>query len=108
MMKAKNSFVQFVLDQIQNAGLISCKSMLGGFTIYCNGKIVALICDNQLFVKQTRNGRMMIGKVKEVSPYPGAKSCFLIEKNIEDQEWISELIRQTADDLPIPKPKRKL
>jgi TfoX/Sxy family transcriptional regulator of competence genes len=106
-MKQNNSFVQFVVDQLQDAGNISCKSMFGGYTIYCDGKIAALICDNQLFVKPTVNGRSFIGAVKEAPPYPGAKPCFLIEEKIEDKEWICELIRKTAEELPVPKRKIK-
>jgi TfoX/Sxy family transcriptional regulator of competence genes len=106
MYQRQESFVQFVVDQLHDAGNISYKSMFGGHTIYCNGKIVALICDNQLFVKPTENGRKMIGVVHESSPYPGAKPCFLIQDQIEDKEWLSELIRITAEELPAPKPKK--
>jgi TfoX/Sxy family transcriptional regulator of competence genes len=107
-MKQNNSFVQYVVDQLQDAGNISCKSMFGGYTIYCNEKIVALICNNQLFVKPTENGRSFIGTVKEAPPYPGAKPCFLIQDKIEDKEWICELISKTAGELPVPKRKIKL
>jgi TfoX/Sxy family transcriptional regulator of competence genes len=103
----ENSFVQFVVDQIQDAGSVSCKSMFGGYAIYCNGKVVALICDDQFFVKPTVSGRKMIGKANEKPPYPGAKPYFLIEDKIEDSEWIGELIRVTAEELPEPKPKKK-
>jgi TfoX/Sxy family transcriptional regulator of competence genes len=105
-MKQNNSFVQFVIDQLQDAGNISCKSMFGGYTVYCNGKIVALICNNQLFVKPTEKGRRVIGNVKEAPPYPGAKPCFLIRDKIDDKEWLCELIRQTAEELPVPKQKK--
>ncbi len=106
-MTPKDSFVQFVIDQIQNAGTVSCKSMFGGYAVYCNSKVVALICDDQLFVKPTVNGRKMIGNANEKPPYPGAKPYFLIEDKIEDREWVGELIRVTADDLPAPTPKKK-
>jgi TfoX/Sxy family transcriptional regulator of competence genes len=107
IMKQNNSFVQFVIDQMQDAGNISCKSMFGGYTVYCDKKIVALICNNQLFVKPTEKGRSVIGIVREAPPYPGAKPCFLIQDNIDDKEWLCELIRQTAEELPLPKQKKK-
>lgn len=105
-MKPINSFVQFVVEQIQDAGNISCKAMFGGYTIYCDQKIVALICSNQLFVKPTENGRHIIGTVNEAPPYPGAKLCYLVQDKIDDKEWMRELIRQTAEELPAPKPKK--
>ena len=104
-MKQKNSFAQFVVDQMQNAGNVSCRSMFGGYAVYCNAKVVALICDDQLFVKPTISGREMIENVIESPPYPGAKPYFLIEDKIEDSEWLCELIRKTAEELPVPKPK---
>ena len=81
--------------------------MFGEYAIYSDGKIVALVCDNQLFVKQTDGGRLFIGDVVEASPYPGAKLCFLIEDKVEDREWFSNLIRITAKELPTPKPKKE-
>lgn len=60
--------------------------MFGEYAIYCNGKVVGLVCDNQLFVKPTIGGRTFIGKVVESPPYPGAKNSFLIEDKFEDRE----------------------
>jgi TfoX/Sxy family transcriptional regulator of competence genes len=101
------SFVDFIVDQIENAGQISYRKMFGEYAIYCNNKVVALICDNQLFIKPTEGGKNYIGNVIESSPYPGAKLSYLIEDKFEDREWFSELIRITADELPEPKPKKK-
>jgi hypothetical protein len=66
-----------------------------------------LVCDDQLFVKQTDSGRSFIGDVIEAAPYPGAKLSFLIEDRFEDREWFSNLIRITAKELPAPKPKKE-
>ena len=100
-------FIEFVIDQVQNAGVISCRPMFGGHTLYCEGKVVALICDNQLFVKPTKAGRSFIGDVVEAPAYEGAKPSFLIEEQLEDKEWISRLIKLTEEELPVPKPRKK-
>jgi TfoX/Sxy family transcriptional regulator of competence genes len=100
-------FVEFVADQMQEAGTISFRKMFGEYAIYCNGKVVALVCDNKLFVKPTVGGRSFFGDLVEAPPYPGAKMYLLIEDKFEDREWISELVRITADELPEPKPKKK-
>jgi len=101
------SFVEYVVDQIENAGEITFKKMFGEYGIWSDGKIVALICDNKLFIKPTDGGRAFIGDVVEAPPYPGAKNSFLIEDNLEDGKWISELIRISVKELPEPKPKKK-
>ncbi len=98
--------LRFVMDQIGKAGMVTAKSMFGEYGIYCDGKIVALFCDNQLFVKPTEEGRSYIQNPVEAPPYPGAKPYFLIEEKIEDREWVSELIRLTAEALPLPMNKK--
>ena len=105
-MSSDENFVKFITDQIENAGTIIYKKMFGEYAIYCDGKVVALVCDDQLFVKRTEGGRLFIGDVIEAPPYPGAKLSFLIEDKLEDKEWISDLIRITTKELPLPKPKK--
>lgn len=100
-------FVEFIVDQIENAGEITYKKMFGVYALYSDGKIMALVCDDQLFVKPTEAGKSFIKNVIEAPPYPGAKSYFLIEDQFEDREWISNLIRLTVKELSEPKPKPK-
>lgn len=106
-MASDKSFVEFIVDQIENAGLITYKKMFGEYAIYCEGKVVALICDNRLFVKPTEAGRAFIGNVVEAPAYLGAKGSFLIDDRFEDREWISKLIRITHKELPEQKVKKK-
>ena len=101
------SFAEFVADQIDDICEITYRKMFGEYGLFSKGKIVALICDNQLFVKPTEAGRVFIGNVVEAPPYPGAKLSFLIEDQIDDTEWITELITLTEKELPPPKPKPK-
>jgi TfoX/Sxy family transcriptional regulator of competence genes len=104
-MASDQDFVSYLAEQMQAAGIIRYKKMFGEYAIYCNEKVVALVCDNQLFVKPTQAGRLFIHEVTEAPAYPGAKPGFLIEEQYEDSEWISELIKMTANELPVPKPK---
>jgi TfoX/Sxy family transcriptional regulator of competence genes len=105
-MASDQSFVEFVADQMGNAGCITFKKMFGEYAVYCDGKVVALVCDNQLFVKPTEGGRTYIGEGVEAAPYPGAKLHFLIEDSLDDREWICGLIKVTAKELPIPNKKK--
>ncbi|HTY04595.1 MAG TPA: TfoX/Sxy family protein [Rhodocyclaceae bacterium] len=104
-MASDPAFVEYVCDQITAAGQIASRKMFGDYAIYCNGKVVALICDNQLFVKPTAGGRVLIGRVVEAPPYPGAKPHFLIDDRLDDREWITGLVCATERETPAPKPK---
>ena len=100
-------FVEYITDQVDNSCNLTHRMMFGGCTLYLDGKVVALICDDQLFVKPTRAGRAFIGNVVEAPAYPGAKSSFLIEDQVEDGDWLTKLLTVTAAELPTPRPKKK-
>ena len=106
-MASDRDFVEYVVDQVDEAGIIAYRKMFGEYALYCDGKVVALVCDNSVFVKQTEGGRRFIGEVVEAPAYPGAKMSFLIEEKLDDREWMSELIKITCGELPEPRPKRK-
>jgi TfoX/Sxy family transcriptional regulator of competence genes len=106
-MASTQDYVDYIIEQIENAGVITYRKMFGEYALYCGRKVVALICDNQLFIKPTAGGKAFIGNVTEAPAYPGAKMSYLIEDNLDNSDWISELIRITAGELPEPKPKKK-
>jgi TfoX/Sxy family transcriptional regulator of competence genes len=96
-------FVEYVCEQVAGAGHITHRRMFGEFALYCDGKVVALVCDNQLFLKPSTAGRALLQRVKEAPPYPGAKPYFLIDVDLEDAEQMVRLVRATAAELPPPK-----
>ena len=105
-MASSKNYLDFVLDQVHHAGEISAKMMFGEYGIYSDGKLFGLIADNRLFIKPTVGGRNFIGDVVEAPAYEGAKLSFLIE-NLENSDWLSELVRITVKELPEPKAKKK-
>ena len=100
------SFVEYVCEQMSAAGSIAFRKMFGEYVIYCEGKVVALVCDNRLFIKPTSAGRDFVGQVVEAPPYPGAKDHFLVGEELEDREWLTNLVRLTEQELPVPKPRK--
>ena len=106
-MSTDSSFVEFIVDQVEDAGSISHRKMFGEYAVYCDGKVVALVCDNRLFVKPTEGGRTYVGDIVEAAPYPGAKPYLLVEDRLDDREWLTGLIRATTQELPIPKRTRR-
>ena len=106
-MASTQEYVDYVIKQVDNAGVITGKNMFGGYSMYSDGKLFALICDDNLFVKTTEAGRAFIKNVVEAPAFPGAKPTFLIGDKIEDRKWISTLVRITIEELPEPKPKKK-
>jgi len=107
-MATAQSTADYLTGQMAAAGPVHSRKMFGEYAIYCDDKMVAAICDDQLFVKPTEPGRQLIGTPDEVPPYHSAKPYYRIPADRwDDHDWLSQLIRVTADALPAPKPKRR-
>ena len=105
-MASNPDFVQYITDQCEGAGEIVVKKMFGDYGIYCDSTIFGLICDNCFYLKPTEAGRAKLRNVDMRPPYDGAKDYFFIE-DVDDRDYMSELVKTTCKELSIQKPKRK-
>lgn len=105
-MASRPETIAYLLDQLAGAGPVSARKMFGEYALYCDGRLVALVCDDTLYLKPTEAGRAHLGSFEEAAPYPGAKLCFLIPgERFDDADWLSDLFRLSAAELPLPRPK---
>ena len=105
-MASNIEFVQYVCEQIDKAGFISYRMMFGDYCIYCDKKPVALVCDNQFFVKVTPEGEKAFPSMPKAAPYPGAKPYLLVE-DVDDAKTAARLVKLTAKQIPLPKKRTK-
>jgi TfoX/Sxy family transcriptional regulator of competence genes len=98
VMASDQNFVYYVCDQASASGRVTSRKMFGEYALYYGETVVALVCDNRLFVKQTAGGKDLIGTPEEAAPYAGAKPHYLIAEKLDDPEWLSRLIAATARD----------
>ena len=106
-MSTQVSTIDYLLDQLDRVPDMRTRTMFGEYALYSGDKVVALVCDDMLYVKITPAGREFAGdRYEEGQPYPGAKPWMRIDLDMaEDREWLCELIRLTEEELPQPKPK---
>ena len=104
-MASNPDFVQYITDQCSGAGVIESKKMFGDYGVYCNDKIFGLICDNRFYLKPTEAGCGLLRSEDLRPPYDGAKPYFYIE-DVDDRDYLSDLVRATCSKLPAPKPKK--
>jgi DNA transformation protein len=107
-MATEQSFIDYVLDQLSSLRDVFARKMFGEYALYYDGKVVALVCDNTVYVKITEAGKKFAqGRYAEGCAYPGAKASMQIsDEDLEEVDWFAELITVTAEALPIPKPKK--
>ena len=102
------TFMAHLADQLHGFGAFSHGKMFGEYALYLDAKVVALVCDNQLFVKPTDAGRALLGPDAATGlPFSRAKPYFLASDLIDEREALARLLRVTADALPEPKPKKR-
>ena len=108
IMATKQSTIDYLLDQLSNISDVRARKMFGEYALYCQDKVVALVCDDELFVKITAEGKKFVGKnYEEGIPYSSAKPYMHVSGDmLEDQKFLGELISITAKSLPVAKPKK--
>jgi TfoX/Sxy family transcriptional regulator of competence genes len=105
-MSTSKETVAFILDQLAPLP-VRARAMFGEYGLYCDEKIVALICDETLFVKPTAVAGAFTDDAWLAPPYTRAKDYFAVPgERLDDREWLQAFIRATADALPAPKPKK--
>jgi TfoX/Sxy family transcriptional regulator of competence genes len=97
--------VDFICEQSGLGARIGARRMFGEYALYIDGKVIALVCDNTLFVKPTAPGLALLRTTDDAPPYHGAKPHFRITEQLDDRELLQRLLLVTAEALPAPKPK---
>ena len=105
-MASNTDFVQYIIDQCSGAGEIAVKKMMGDYCIYCDGILFGLICDNNLYIKMTEAGEVVLDEVVLRPPYPSARDHFYIP-NVDDRDYLADIIRATLPELMSGRSKAK-
>ena len=106
-MASHADFVDYVADQMQQAGAIRSRRMFGEYGLYCDGVFFSVICGDQLFVKITPAGQAAFPDLPKAPPYEGARDYFLVE-DVEDREQLAKLVRVTCEaQKNLPQKKRR-
>ena len=104
-MASSKEYLTFILEQLSNMNEISYRAMMGEYIIYYRGKVVGGIYDDRFLVKPTKSAVAMMPKANMELPYDGAKEMLLVD-NVDDREFLKELLAAMYEELPAPKKKK--
>ena len=103
-MASHKDFVDYVAEQLREAGVIRSRKMFGEYGLYCDDVFFAVICDDQFFVKVTPQGEAAFSNLPKAPPYEGAKDYIWVE-DVDDRETMTALTSLTCLALQA-KPKK--
>ena len=72
----------------------------------CGWKTDPRIYDDRFLVKPTKSTVAMMPDADRELPYEGAKEMLPVD-NVDNQEFLTELVTAMYDELPAPKQKKK-
>lgn len=101
-----SEYNEYVREALSTAGDIVIKSMVGGYLVYLNGKLIGDICDNELFLKRTPTSDRMLAESELRFPYEGSKTLMHVFDSFDDKALILELLNGMYAELPDKKPKK--
>ena len=104
-MASSKEYLEFVLEQLSELDDISYKAMMGEYIIYYGGKVVGGIYDDRFLVKNIKTAADLMPEAQLELPYEGAKEMLMVD-DIENKEFLKELLEAMYDELPAPKKRR--
>ena len=104
-MATGKSYFEFIREQLDGIEGIAFRAMMGEYIIYCNGKVVGGIYDDRLLIKPTAAAKRLMPEAEYELPYEGAKEMLLVD-NVENRDFLRELVEAMYDELPAPKQKK--
>jgi DNA transformation protein and related proteins len=78
-MATSKATIDFILAKLGRS-TFSARAMFGEYALYAEGKVVALICDDQLYVKILPASRDLENLCDKDTPYTGAKPHYLVDE----------------------------
>ena len=95
-----HEFNEYVRECFSEAGEIVIKSMMGGYLVYFNGKLIGDVCGDELFLKRTPTSDRLLVDSELRYPYEESKTLMHVFDSFDDKSLIQELMQGMYAELP--------
>ncbi len=79
-MATQKETIEFILGKLRDQGRFTARAMFGEYALYADGKVVALVCNDLLYVKMLPASKELERQCEAGEPYPGAKPHYIVEE----------------------------
>ena len=105
-MASSRGYLDYIMEQLSGLDGVTWRPMMGEYIIYYGGRAIGGIYDDRFLVKPTKSAVAMMPDADRELPYEGAKEMLLVD-NVDNREFLQELVSAMYEELPAPKPKKK-
>ena len=106
-MSTQKETIEFILDKLGDRKTFTTRAMFGEYALYAKGKVVALVCDDLLYVKILPESRAREPVCEKGEPYPRAKLHYVVEESqLSEFEELPAILLDIAMSLPAKKKKK--
>ena len=107
-MATQKETVEFILSKLRHPDAFSTRAMFGEYALYADRKVVALICDDRLYVKILPASEELESLCEKGAPYPGARPHYIVEEGqLSRLENLPSILLAISRALPAKKKKAR-
>ena len=106
-MATSKEFHDYIVENLQKAGEISTRKMMGEYLVYYQWKLIGDIFDNTLFLKPTEAVLRLMPEAERAYPYDGSRTLMAVVDDVENTKLMTEVLQEMYMELPEPKKKPK-
>ena len=106
-MASSKEYLDFILEQLSELDEITYRAMMGEYIIYYRGKVIGGIYDDRFLVKNIKAAADLMPEAELELPYDGAKEMLMVD-DVENKEFLRDLLEAMYNALPTPRKKKQL
>ncbi len=105
-MSTQKETVEFILEKLGEPKRFAVRAMFGEYALYADGKVVGLVCDDQLYVKILPASSELEDICDKDEAYPGSKPYYVVEEvQLSQLQHLPDILLDIAKSLPAKKLK---
>ena len=95
------------MEQLSVLDEISYCRMMGDYLIYYKDKVAAYVCDERFLIRPVPTARKMLPHAEYDAIKEGGRKKLLRVDEVDNREFLTDLLISIYDELPVPKLKKK-
>jgi hypothetical protein len=100
-MATQRATIDFLLEKLREPRRFTARAMFGEYALYADGRVVALVCDDRLYVKLLPASQALEPLCEQGHPYPGAKLHYIVEEgHLTSLPTLASILFAIAQSLP--------